>query len=100
MDVWCYKDGRNRGTTKMGEISNNLVQERRLKLHGRQITRRDEEYVGKRVMGVDIEGGRVKRLGQTLGIRVLWTMVTWDIDIGEKHAAATFPIPGYRDLRT
>ena len=45
-----------RGTTKVGEISKK-VQERRMRWYG-HVMRRDEEYVGKRVMGIEVQGSR------------------------------------------
>ena len=52
-----------RGTTKVGEISNK-VQESRLKWHV-YVLRREDEYVGKRVMAMEVPGkrrrGRPKR---------------------------------------
>ena len=52
-----------RGTTKVGEISKK-VQESRLKLYG-HVWKREDEYVGKRVMGMEMPGkrrrGRPKR---------------------------------------
>ena len=52
-----------RGTTKVGEISKK-VQESRLKWYG-HVSRREDEYVGKRVMGMEVPGkrrrGRPKR---------------------------------------
>ena len=57
------RNERNRGTTKVGEISKN-VQESRLKWYG-HVSRREDEYVGKRVMGMEVPGkrrrGRPKR---------------------------------------
>ena len=54
---------RIRGTTKVGEISKK-VQESRLKWYG-HVLRREEEYVGKRVMAMEVPGkrkrGRSKR---------------------------------------
>ena len=54
-----------RGTTKVGEISKK-VQESRLKWYG-HVSRREDEYVGKRVMGMEVPGkirrGRPKRCG-------------------------------------
>ena len=46
---------RIRGTTKVKEISKK-VEERRLKWYG-HVIRRDEEYVGKTAMRMDVEGG-------------------------------------------
>ena len=43
-----------RGTKKVGEISKK-VQERRLKLYG-HVLRRHDEYLGKRVMGIEVLG--------------------------------------------
>ena len=55
------RNERIRGTTKVGEISKK-VQESRLKWH---VLRREEEYVGKRVMVIEVPGkrrrGRPKR---------------------------------------
>ena len=52
-----------RGTTKLGEISKK-VQESRLKWYG-HVLRREDEYVGKRVMAMEVPGkrrrGRPKR---------------------------------------
>ena len=45
---------RIRGTTKVGEISKK-VQESRLKWYG-HVLRREDEYVGKRVMAMDVPG--------------------------------------------
>ena len=57
------RNERIRGTTKVGEISKK-VQESRLKWYGR-VSRREDEYVGKRVMGMEVPGkrrrGRPKR---------------------------------------
>ena len=57
------RNERIRGTTNVGEISEK-VQECRLKWYG-HVLRREEEYVGKRVMGVEVPGrrrrGRPKR---------------------------------------
>ena len=56
------RNERIRGTTKVGEISKK-VQESRLKWYG-HVLRREEEYVGKRVMVMDVAGkrrGRSKR---------------------------------------
>ena len=54
---------RIRGTKKVGEISKK-VQESRLKWHG-HVLRREDEYVGKRVMAMEVPGkrrrGRPKR---------------------------------------
>ena len=54
---------RIRGTTKVGEISKK-VQESRLKWYG-HVLRREDEYVGKRVMAMEVPGkrkrGRPKR---------------------------------------
>ena len=54
---------RIRGTTRVGEISKK-VQESRLKWYG-HVLRREDEYVGKRVMGMEVPGkrrrGRPKR---------------------------------------
>ena len=40
----------------MGEISKK-IQERRMRWYG-HVMRRDEEYVGKRVMGIEVQGSR------------------------------------------
>ena len=57
------RNERIRGTTKVGEISKK-VQESRLKWYG-HVLRREDEYVGKRVMAMEIPGkrrrGRPKR---------------------------------------
>ena len=57
---------RTRGTTKVGEISKK-VQESRLKWNG-HVLRREYEYVGKRVMGMEVPGkrrrGRPERRGR------------------------------------
>ena len=57
------RNERIRGTTKVGEISKK-VQEIRLKWYG-HILRREDEYVGKRVMAMEVpgkrRGGRPKR---------------------------------------
>ena len=50
------RNGRNRGTTKVGEISKK-VQESRLKWYG-HVLRREEEYVGKRVVVLEVPGER------------------------------------------
>ena len=54
---------RIRGTTKVGEISKK-VHESRLKWYG-HVLRREDEYVGKRLMGMEVPGktmrGRPKR---------------------------------------
>ena len=47
---------RIRGTTKVGEISKK-VQESRLKWYG-HVLRREDEYVGKRVMAMEVPGKR------------------------------------------
>ncbi len=52
-----------RGTTKVGEISKK-VQASRMKWYG-HVLRREDEYVGKRAMGMEVPGkrrrGRPKR---------------------------------------
>ena len=57
------RNERIRGTTKVEEISKK-VQESRLKWYG-HVSRREDEYVGKRVMGMEVPGkrrrGRPKR---------------------------------------
>ena len=45
-----------RGTTKVGEISMK-VRERRMRWYGHAM-RINEEYVGKRVMGIEVQGSR------------------------------------------
>ena len=45
-----------RGRTEVGEISKK-VQERRMRRRG-HVTRRDEEYVGKRVKGTEMQRSR------------------------------------------
>ena len=47
-----------RGTTKVGEISNN-VQESRLAWYG-HVLRREDEYVGKSVMVMEVPGKRCR----------------------------------------
>ena len=58
------RNERIRGTTKVGEISKK-VQESRLKWYG-HVSRREDEYVWKRVMGMEVPGkrrrGRPKRV--------------------------------------
>ena len=65
MDEWTKLDrirnGIIRGTTKVGEISK-IVQESKLKWYG-HVLRRSDEYVGKRVMGMEVSGKR--RRGRT-----------------------------------
>ena len=46
-------------TTKVGEISKK-VQESRLKWYG-HVLRREDEYVGKRVMGIGVAGEKQER---------------------------------------
>ena len=57
------RNERIRGTTRVGEISKK-VQESRLKWYG-HVLRREDEYVGKRVMAIEVPGkrrrGRPKR---------------------------------------
>ena len=50
------RNERIRGTTKVGEISKK-VQESRLKWYG-HVLRREDEYIGKRVMGMEVPGKR------------------------------------------
>ena len=50
------RNERIRGTTTVGEISKK-VQENRLKWYG-HVLRREDEYVGKRVMGMEVPGKR------------------------------------------
>ena len=50
------RNERIRGTTKVGDISKK-VQESRLKWYG-QVLRREDECVGKRVMGIGVAGKR------------------------------------------
>ena len=50
------RNERIRGTTKVGQISKK-VQESRLKWYG-HVLRREDEYVGKRVMGMEVLGNR------------------------------------------
>ena len=68
MSTWSrqldrIRNERIRGTTKVGGISKK-VQESRLKWYG-NVLRREDEYVGKRVMGMEVPGkgrrGRPKR---------------------------------------
>ena len=47
-----------RGTTTVGEISKK-VQESRLKWYG-HVSIREDEYVGKRVMGMEVTGKRMR----------------------------------------
>ena len=47
-----------RGTTKVRELSSK-VQERGLELH-EHVTRREEEYVGKKMVKIDVDGRRRK----------------------------------------
>ena len=57
-----------RGSTEVGEISKKF-QERRMRWYG-HVMRRDEEYVGKRAMGIEVQGSRrgrpKKRCGRTV----------------------------------
>ena len=53
------RNERIRGTTKVGEISKK-VQESRLKWYG-HVLRREDEYVGKRVMVMEVPGKRIGR---------------------------------------
>ena len=57
------RNERIKGTTKVGELSKK-VQESRLKWYG-HVLRSEDEYVGKRVMGMEVPGkrrrGRPKR---------------------------------------
>ena len=47
-----------RGTTQVGEISKSKKgQERRMRWYG-HVMRRDEEYVGKMAMGIEVQGSR------------------------------------------
>ena len=52
------RNERIRGMTKVGEISKK-VKESRLKWYG-HVLRREDEYVGKRVMGMEVPGKRTK----------------------------------------
>ena len=58
------RNERIRGTTKVGEISKK-VQESRLKWYPGHVLRRKDEYIGKRVMAMEVPGkrrrGRPKR---------------------------------------
>ena len=56
------RNERIRGTTKVGEISRK-VQESRLKWYG-HVSRREDEYVGKRVMGMEVPGEKKERKSQ------------------------------------
>ncbi len=56
------------GTTKVGEISKK-VQERRLKWQG-HVFRREDEYVGKRVMGMEVSGKK-KHQERLFGERIV-----------------------------
>ncbi len=51
-----FRNERIRGTTKVGEISKK-VQKSRLKWYG-HVLRREDEYVGKSVMGMEVPGKR------------------------------------------
>ena len=53
------RNERSRGTTNLGEISKK-VQESRLKWYG-HVLRREDEYVGKRVMGMEVSGEKKER---------------------------------------
>ena len=53
------RNERIRGTIKVTEISKK-IQERRLQWYG-HVMRREDDYVGKRVMGMEIEGRRERR---------------------------------------
>ena len=61
--MYRIRNERIRGTTKVGEISKK-VQESRSKWYG-HVSRREDDYVGKRVMGMEVPGkrrrGRPKR---------------------------------------
>ena len=57
------RNEKNRGTLKVGEISSKM-QERRLNWYG-QVMRREENYVGKRVIEMEVPGKR-KRGGPKL----------------------------------
>ena len=52
------RNERIRGTTKVGDISKK-VQESRLKWYG-HVLRREDEYVGKRVVGMEVPWNRRK----------------------------------------
>ena len=54
--LYRIRNERIRGTTKVGEISKK-VQESRLKWYG-HVLRREDEYVGKRVMAMEVPGNR------------------------------------------
>ena len=54
-----------RGTTKVGEISKK-VQESRLKWYG-HVLRREDECVGKRVMGMEVPGKKMKTKAEVVG---------------------------------
>ena len=55
-EVGCGGNEDVRGTTKVREISKK-VQESRLKWYG-HVWRREDEYVGSRVMGMEVPGKR------------------------------------------
>ena len=57
------RNERIRGTAKVGEISKK-VQESRLKWYG-HVSRREDEYVGKRVMGIGDGGAGEKKERKT-----------------------------------
>ena len=74
------RNERIRGTTKVGEISKK-AQERRLKWYGHVMTR-EEHYVGRRAMGMKVQGRRKK--GRP---KVRWLDIVKD-DIKEKGLSA------------
>ena len=53
------RNERIRGTARVGEIFN-IMQESRLKWY-RHVLRRQDEYVGKRVMGMEVPGKRRRK---------------------------------------
>ena len=56
MYVYKIRNDNIRGSTKVRDISKK-VQERRVRWYG-HVMRRDDEYVGKRVMGREVQGSR------------------------------------------
>ena len=70
------RNERIRGTTKVGEISKK-VQESRLKWYG-HVSRREDEYVGKRVMRMEVPGKR--RIGRP---KRRWLDSIWNDFVGE-----------------
>ena len=86
------RNERIRGTTKVGEISKK-VQESRLKWYG-HVLRREDEYVGKRVMAMEVPGnrrrGRPKR-------RWLYRTCLYNVTV-ELHINAQLTLFSYMQL--